>query len=234
MGMNINRIEPINFNMIYNVMTDVHISASEKETFIRNNSIDIRRILKSKITDHEFQGMMANRPLIKFRPLKNSYTKWGDKILLAKSLGINPKDVPNLIDKISNVIENGDIKNLPKDDTEKLKTYVFRHGSKEELVNFLDYELSTADNLLDTLYRTLSYNTGGAADYFVRPIHRMNNKTLVNLYKIIDKNLTNAKNTGNISEEEHEKTAKWALVQILKIQNNSKLKNAIKIRNQLT
>jgi len=232
--MNIRRVEPISFDMIYNVMNNVHISASEKERFIKNNSIEIRRIMESKLSSEEFRGIMSERPLIKFKPLKNSYTKWGDKIILAKALGVKPSEISDLIKNVSEAIKNGDISNQPKEKLETLKTYVYRHGKKEELINFLDYELATAQDILGILYRTLSYNTGGAADYFVRPIHRMDNKTLVSLYRIVDKNLTNAQRTGNISEKDHEETAQWALVQILKIQNNSKLKNAIKIRNKLS
>ena len=231
--MNIARLEPLSFNTIYNVLTNTHISDAQKAQFIRRNSIEIKKIVESKITSDEFKGIMSHRPLIRFKPLKNSYTKWGDKIILAKSLGIKPREVPEYIHNVSEAIKSGDISKHSKEEMETLKTYAYRHGSKDELLNFLDYELSQAGDILGILYRTLSYNTGGAADYFVRPIHRMNNKTLVSLYRIVDKNLTNAKNTGNITEEDHERTAEWALVRILKIQSNSKLINAIKLRDKL-
>ena len=36
---------------------------------------------------------MANRPLIKFRPLKILFTKQGDDIITAQALDINKKDI---------------------------------------------------------------------------------------------------------------------------------------------
>ena len=56
----------------------------------------------------------------------------------------------------------------------------------------------------------------------------MDNKTLVNLYKVIDKNIQVAKDKGNLSEETAQNIAQWAIIQIYEIQNNSKLLNAIK------
>ena len=109
-----------------------------------------------------------------------------------------------------------------------IKTYVYRHGSKEEVVAFLDYELSKAIDIEKCLYRTFQYYSGGVADYFIRPIHRMNNKTLIHLFQVVNKNIKLAKTERRISDERCEKIAKWALIQIYKIQNNSKFINAIK------
>ena len=50
----------------------------------------------------------------------------------------------------------------------------------------------------------------------------------------IDKNLQNAEKNGEITKEFKEATAKWALVQIYQIQQNSKLVNAFKVRKDLT
>ena len=111
---------------------------------------------------------------------------------------------------------------------ETIKTYVYRHGSKDELVSFLDYELSRADQLDKALYRTLKYHSGGVADYFIRPIHRMDNKTLIRVYDVVNKNIKKAQQAGKLSDAESKKVAKWALIQIYRIQNNSKLINAIK------
>jgi len=115
-----------------------------------------------------------------------------------------------------------------------LKTYVYRHGSKDDLVNFLDYELKKSKNLVTTLYKTLTYYSGGVADYFIRPIHRMDNKTLIRVYNVIDKNIKESESMGLISEAESNKIAKWALVRIYKIQSNSKLINAIKTYKELS
>ena len=78
------------------------------------------------------------------------------------------------------------------------------------------------------MYRTLKYHTGGVADYFIRPVHKMSNNTMIQLYNVIDKNMQSAVEKGSITEEEYNKTARWALVRIYDIQNNSKLINAIK------
>ena len=56
----------------------------------------------------------------------------------------------------------------------------------------------------------------------------MDNKTLVKIYRMVDKHIKSCKLNGEISEAESEKIAKWALMRIYKIQNNSKLINAIK------
>ena len=50
---------------------------------------------------------------------------------------------------------------------------------------------------------------------------------------LINHILKNAKSTGNISEEDKERAAEWALVRIYEIQNNQKFKNAVKLRQQL-
>ena len=115
-----------------------------------------------------------------------------------------------------------------------LKTYVYRHGSKDELVAFLDYELTQTKDVAKTLYRTLEYYSGGVADYFIRPIHRMDNKTLVKIYNVIDKNIKEAVSIGEISDADSKKIAKWALIKIYQIQNNSKLINAIKTYKTLS
>ena len=114
-----------------------------------------------------------------------------------------------------------------------IKTYVYRHGSKDEVVNFLDFELKQAKDKMKTLHKTMTYYTGGVADYFIRPIHRMDNKTLIKIYKIINKHIQESYTTGDISDVDNKKLAKWALVRIYKIQNNSKFINAIKIYNEL-
>lgn len=231
--MNISGVEPLSFNTVCKVLGATHISAMEKEQFIMRNRLEIHKIMEGRISGSEFKGMMKNRPLKIFRPFKNSFTKAGDKKLLAQTLDIEPSEVDDYISEISEDIRNGTVDDIPKDQLEAIKSYVYRHGKKDEVAEFLNYELSTAGDILGVLYRTLSYNTGGAADYYVRPIHRMNNSTLVNLYNIVDKNLKDARRAGNISETEHERNAEWALVRIYEIQNNQKLKNAAHLKKEL-
>ena len=224
---------PLTINKVYNVLSATHISASDKEQFIQVNQTAIEQLFAGKANSMAFQQIMKGRPLQLFKPIKNSFTKAGDKKLLAKNMGIPASEVDDYIHEIAEDIGNGDLSDVSKSTIETLKTYVFRHGKKEDLLTFLDYELSSASDILGVLYRTLQYNTGGAADYFVRPIHRMNNQTLVKMYDIVDKNLKDAARSGDISELERERTAEWALVRIYEIQNNQKFRNAVKLKNEL-
>ena len=172
---------------------------------------------------------MKGLPLLKFKPIKNSFTKRGDKILLAKTLGIEPAEVDDYIENVQEDMSDIDkLSFLSKDNLDAIKTYVYRHGSKDGIEAFLDYELKYSKDILETLYRTLDYHTNGLADYFIRPIHRMSNNTLVRLYNIIDKNIEASRKAGAISEEQKNEISKWALVRIYQIQNNSKFINAIK------
>lgn len=223
------KIESIDLNTLQNVLASNKISESQKAEFIKHHQARIADILNLKITPREFRGLMKNRPLRKFRFLKNSLTKRGDRILLAKTLDIPPEDVESYIEEVkTDMAELSDLSFLPKDKMDSLKTYIYRHGSKDDIVAFLDYELRCAKDTLKALYSTLEYHTGGIADYFIRPVHRMDNKTMIRLYNIVNKHLDNAKSIGDITEGERTKTAKWALIQIYKLQNNSKLINAIK------
>lgn len=232
--MKVNKIEAIDFENIYKILSSGKITDAQKTDFIRKNLLEIKKIMITKISSQEFKTLMQNRAIIKFRPLKNSFTKKGDKILLAHALEVKPSDIAGYIKKTSEAIEKmSELSFLPPDKLEMIKTYVYRHGSKEEVVNFLDYELTKADDKIQALYTTLRYYNNGVADYFIRPIHRMDNKTLIKIYKIINKHISQAKENGITSEAESEKISKWALVQIYKIQNNSRFINAIKTRNIL-
>lgn len=230
----VNSVSPITLNKVYEVLTSNKISQAQKTEFMRQNKTEIRRALDVKLSGLDFKGLMENRPLQKFKPIKNSFTKRGDKILLAKTLDIEPCEVDNYIKNAENSITkiNG-LDFLPKDKLDAIKSYVYRHGSIDGITIFLDYELRTSKDIIKTLYRTLEYHTGGIADYFIRPIHRMTNKTMIHLYNVIDKNIKNACNAGDINEEQADKTARWALIRIYQIQNNSKLINAIKTYKEL-
>ena len=230
----VNAISNIDLYTIQKVFTSDKISDSQKVAFFRQHHGDITEIIKQTISSKEFAHMMKGRPLIKFRPLKNSFTKRGDKILLAKALGIDSSEIDFMIDMmVSDMKAEKDLAKYSPENIEKVKTYVFRHGKKDQLVAFLDYKLNDVKDIVKYLYQTLEYNAGGVADYFVRPIHRMDNKTLINLYKTIDRNLDTAHKSGQIALEDKEKTAKWALVKLCQIQSNSKLINAIKTYNKL-
>lgn len=231
------KIQPVNsisaFD-IYKVLSSEKLTDNQKAEFLHKNSAAIKSVAESEITREEFKEIMANRPLIKFRPLKNSFTKQGDDIILAQALDINKKDINKYIDSV--IEGNFEIHDRQdKDNIEKLKTYVYRHGTKDQVIAFLEYELSDVKFILNKLYKTLDINTGGSmAEYFMRPIHRMDNITMGKLYRVIDKSLRDSREQGVISDEEFNMTAKWALVKIHDIQNNSKLIHAFDIYKDLT
>lgn len=227
----ITRIEKINPQLIHEVLRSNKITQNEKVQFLRKNSNEIKSTLNITPTSEEYNKIMENRPLIKYRPLKNSFTKRGDKILLAKSLNIPVNDVDDYIKKVQesmNKLNKMDF--LPISTQEALKTYIYRHGSAEQLVTFFDYELLKSKDKLKTLYKNLEYNNNGVADYFIRPIHRMSNKTLIDLYRVVDKNLKLAQNEGLINQKQNLETSEWVLKRIYQIQQNSKFKNSLKIK----
>lgn len=223
-------INPIDTLEVYKVLSSEKLTDAQKVQFIKKNSAAIKNLAKTDLTQSEFKELMAHRPLIRFRPLKNSFTKQGDDILFAKSVGILPKEIRRYI----NTIIGGNFENYSSEDIEKAKAYVYRHGTKAQVVSFLEYELSDVRTTLQNLYRTLKDNSGGLADYFSRPIHRMDNHTLIKLYKTIDKSLTNSANAGYIKQDELSSLSQWALVRIYQIQNNSKLIKAIDTYENLT
>jgi len=232
--MEIQPVGPLDIYAIRSVLSSSNITFTQKTDFIRKNQAEIKNVMETEISSSEFKGLMLARPLQKFRPLKNSFTKRGDKILLAKTLGIKPSEVDDYINNVKDDLKVVDDLNfLPQNKIDAIKTYIYRHGSKDGIVTFLDYELSSSKNIVKTLYTTLEYHTGGLADYFIRPIHRMSNTTMLQLYDVIDKNIESARAGGFISEEESNKIARWSLVAIYRIQNNSKFINAVKTYNVL-
>ena len=90
-------------------------------------------------------------------------------------------------------------------------------------MKFLEYELSDVKNVLDILYKTLDENSGGIAGYFSRPVHRMDNKTLTSIYRVIDNSLKNSMNAGYMDNEEYLRNSQKALIRIYEIQNNSRI-----------
>lgn len=232
--MEITKISHLDFNMLMKVLSSSKITESQKTQFLQKNRSQINTIMNISITSADFKILMQKRAIQKFRPIKNSFTKRGDKIILAKALKITPNELPNYIK--NTVLAMQDVNKIDFLSTEKmdmLKSYVYRHGSKDELVVFLDYELQKAKDITKTLYKTLEYYSGGVADYFIRPIHRMDNKTLIKVFQVINKNIKQAEATGQLSGVRSKKLAKWALIRIYQIQNNSKLINAIKTYNVL-
>ena len=98
----------------------------------------------------------------------------------------------------------------------------------------MQYELSDVKNILGNLYRTLDSNSGGLASYFTRPIHRMDNNTLRNIYITINNSLANSHNAGYIDNEKLDSVSEWALVKIYQIQNDSRFIRAYNLYKDLT
>ena len=227
--MEITKVEALTFDKIYKILSSNKITERQKIDFVKENRVKIAKIVEAKISSSDYKKIMKKRSLVKFRPLKNSFTKKGDQIILAKALNVPPSKIPSHIksakDKIKGLAE---VDFLSPEKMELLKTYVYRHGSKDDLVTFLDYELTRSNDTLNTMYHTLQYYSGGVADYFIRPIHRMDNQTLVKVYDVINKHIKKSELQGLYSDAERKETAIWALGRIYEIQNNSKLINAIK------
>ncbi len=215
---------------VYKILSSEKLTDNQKAQFIKKNATAIKNIAKTEISKEELKEIMAHRPLIRFRPLKNSFTKQGDDIMFAQSVGISKKEISKYVNSI---IENN-FENQNPENIEKTKAYVYRHGSKTQVVSFLEYELSDVKTTLRKLYKTLEDNSGGLADYFSRPIHRMDNSTLRKLYKTIDKSLRASADAGYINSEELNSHAQWALVRIYQIQNNSKVLRAYEAYKDLT
>jgi hypothetical protein len=232
----INPVGNLDLYKVREVITSSKITTDQKIKFIKKNHSEISHLVDEKISSSDFKTIMNNRPLILFKPLKNSYTKAGDKKLLAIALGIKPNEVDNYIKNINlqvRSMQDINTMGISKDNYEEVKTYIFRHGEKEQVINFLDYELSHAKNILHVLYHTLEYNSAGVADYFIRPIHRLDNGTMLGIYNVVDKNLKAGRASGKISDVQAQETAEWALARIYKIQNNQRLQNAIKLKKEL-
>ena len=227
--MSVNKVQnlpQINIDLysLYHIMSSPKLDDYQKLEFVRRNRQEIRNLMARKISNPEFFNMMQNRPLIKFRPLKNSYTKAGDKILFAKSMDILPSQVSDYVKNITFIMSDiNQMSKLPIDKMDTIKTYVYRHGSNAQVATFLDYELKTSKDILKTLKTTLDYGTGGAADHYVRPIHRMTNKVLLNMFNVIDDNLKAAEASGIISAGKKETIAHEVLVRLYSIQYDQKI-----------
>ena len=225
-------IQPITQLRIYEVLSSTQISDEKKADFIRNNAVEIKNTLNNNISKDEFNLIMSKRPLIKFRPFKNSFTKKGDDIILSKSLGIDKKEINKYINSV--IKTNFETTNEVTNETiDEIKTYVYRHGNKDQVLAFLKYELSDVKNTLNVLYHTLDNNSGGIAGYFSRPIHKLDNRTMSSMYKIIDNALKNSYNCGYIDDTKFNSASKWALVRIYQIQNDQKILKAYNLYKDL-
>src|SRR5574344_692309 len=221
--LSISAITPFNPTLdtatIRQVLSTEQLTDTQKAQFLRNNKTQIQDLMQDKITSSEFVNMIENRPLVRFRPLKNSYTKRVDKALLANALNIETTQVEGFIQSVTDkFIANGKDGLKLSDVNEKVKTYVYRHGTKEQVNAVLGYELLNSDKIINTVQSTMTYSNGGLADYFSRPIHRMSNKNFAAIFNTINLYLKKSCEAGKISTEEMNETIDWALIRLYEIQ----------------
>ena len=179
----ISHIRPINIYDIDKILSSSSLTDYDKLRFLRRNAGQINDLLKVSLNSAEYNALISQRPLLSYKPIRNAFTKRGDKILLAKAIGVPENKIEQEIAYAMKSINDFDSLNfLTKDQIKSLKTYIYRHGTKEQMLKMLNYELGTSPNVISIIKKTLEYNNFGVADYFTRPIHRMSNKTFVNIF----------------------------------------------------
>ena len=218
------------------IMTSNKINQTEKIKFLQDNHDKIKCLAEEKISGTDYEWLMEIRPLKLQSPLKNVYIKFVDWKITAKALGVKPGEVKKYMGDIVDKLESmEDLKALgiSEDVYKQIKTHVYRMGSKKQVITILDYELHHTENILDTLYHTLGYNSCGIANYFMFPHRRLNNSTMLKIYNVIDKNLKSSSALGKISEANSLQASEWALAKIYDIQNNQHFKNLVKLKKEL-
>lgn len=225
---------PIDVYSLHHILASEDLTDVQKLNFLKRHSDEVKGILEIELGTEDFNKIMANRPLMIFRPIKNVFTKTGDRIMLAKTLEIPPEELDGFVKKATRTLpKRGEASFISEEQLDAIKTYIYRHGSQEQVIKFMDYELSHTKNIKKTLRKTLSYTKGGVADYFTRPIHRMKDKTLLGLFETVLKNLSDRKDAGELTDDEVLKISKVVLARIYQLKENSKLKNSAKLKREL-
>ena len=226
----------LNLYKVREVMTSNRIKQAEKIKFLNENHDKIKSLAAEKISGTDYEMLMGIRPLKLQNPLKNVFIKFVDWKITAQALGVKPSEVRSYMRDIVHKLESmEDLKTLgiSEDVYKQIKTHVYRMGSKKQVISNLNYELHHAESILDTLYRTLDYNSCGIANYFMFPHRKLDNATLIKLYSVIDKNLKSHSAAGKISETKALHAAEWAPAKIYDIQNNQHFKNLVKLKQEL-
>ena len=219
------------------------------------------------VSKKEYESIVDKRPLIKFRPLVNSFIKSSDKLLLAESLGIPKNEVDRVINETTDYLLYKDPKSMYYDEEKVLNSlyldsefkrlmfeknitdedaikkqeqmyyeergsliepYIYRHGSKEQLLNYMKLQLSDAKSALKQLYNILDNECHGLYSYFERPIHVLDNHTILKMDKIIKDGLGNAQQKGYITQDMYTQNVEWALEKIYSIQSDTSLREALR------
>lgn len=189
-----------------------------------------------KMAGNEYKALIKARPLIKYRPLKNSFAKRVDRGLLAEGLNIPEEDVEKYIQAVidKNFDENYYVelsnckKTIKQEEINMARAYVYRHGKQEQVLSYFDNELTTSGNALKTMYETLNDEISGIASYYYRPCHPLSSDHAKTMYDIIKKHIAKAHKEGKINEEVALKTAQDALDIIIKIQDNPDVRQAFR------
>jgi len=120
-------------------------------------------------------------------------------------------------------------KNYYIERAEVIGPYIYRHGSKQQLTDYMKYELSNAKTALKNLYNILETEGRGLYYYFERPIHVCDNRTLKKMQHIIKEGLSNARDKGYITNDIYEQNVEWAIQKIYDIQSNNNLREALRV-----
>lgn len=272
------KLEQSEFAKAGQIQQNTNIQKTEKTEVVEKNYFQTKKtrdiIQKNDytpsliISKKEYEAMMKHRPLIKFKPVKNSFIKQGDLALLAESLDV-PKNMVNTVidDTIKYMLymtpdsmyynpqiykqneymhmliqknnlqkgiiaENDRTKeemNYYKERAGIIGPYIYRHGSKEQLTEYMKLELSDAKTALQNLYNILDTEGRGLYSYFERPIHICDNRTLKKMHHIVKDGLSNARDKDYITDSMYEQNVEWAIEEIYKIQSDNRLRNALRI-----
>lgn len=220
------------------------------------------------VSQKEYETIVNKSPLIKFRPLVNTFIKSSDKALLAESLNVPKNQVDRVINETiqyllyqnpASIYYNPNVvfEDLYLDEDFKrrmaeqnitderdrqmqellyyqehssvMEPYIYRHGSKEQLINYMKLQLSDAKSALKQLYNILDNECGGLYSYFERPIHVLDNRSVIKMHNIIKDGLGEAHKQGYITQDCYDRNVQWALEKIYEIQSNTSLREALRI-----
>ena len=120
-------------------------------------------------------------------------------------------------------------KNYYRERADLIEPYIYRHGSKKQLTEYMKLELSDAKSALKKLYNILDTEGRGLLSYFARPIHVCDNRTLKKMQHIVKDGLANARDKGYITDDVYEQNVEWAIQKIYDIQSDNNLRSILKI-----
>jgi len=216
-------------NKVHEMKLECKLSKEEFKQISANNAT-------VKMAANEYKALIKARPLIKYKPIKNSFAKRVDKGLLAEGLDIPETDVEKYIQGVidKNFDENYQVelsnckKTIKQEEINMARAYVYRHGKQEQVLSYFDNELTTSGDALKTMYDTLNDEMTGVASYYYRPCHPLSSDHAKTMYDIVKKHIDKAHKDGKINDEVALRTAEDALDVIIKIQDNPDVRQAFR------